>query len=291
MAAHRKVLPNFLVIGSEKCGTTWLYFCLKEHPEIFMPFIKEIHYFDKYYDSGNEWYERYFRSWSGQKAIGEVNPGYLYGERTAERIWRDLPEAQLIVVCRNPIERAYSRYKHSVEKNGLDKSFEEMLSGNDLWIEKGRYHSHLQRYLSHFPSHQILVLVYEDLIVDPVGQLRKLFRFIGVREDFVPESTTKRILPQRLAMPVYDKLSRASLFLRKNIRLGWLIDKIKQSKFLHHFDSLMKQNGYRSAHTKRISKFKIYPMQNETRAMLRNIFNEDNRRLGEYLGRDLSFWN
>ena len=83
---EKRKMPNFLVIGAQRCATSWLYFCLKEHPDIHLPHIKEIDYFSHYYDRGPEWYADSFRAWRGQPAVGEVSPNYLFDEKAAGRI-------------------------------------------------------------------------------------------------------------------------------------------------------------------------------------------------------------
>jgi len=112
------ILPTFLFIGAEKAGTTWFYARLKEHPDIFVPETKELHFFNKYNSNlekmdrfeklGLNYYQRFFQRYAGEKAIGEVCPMYLCDPCAPVRIRQTLPQVKLIACLRNPADRAYS---------------------------------------------------------------------------------------------------------------------------------------------------------------------------------------
>src|SRR5574341_2276958 len=102
-------LPNFFTITPPKCASTWLYLCLRAHPDIYVPPGKETHFFSWKYDGGFEGYKQHFGSWKDQKAIGEVSTSYLYHPEAASRIYNRLGKIRLITCLRNPIQRAYSR--------------------------------------------------------------------------------------------------------------------------------------------------------------------------------------
>ena len=107
------MLPNFIILGSQKAGTTSLYQVLKQHPEIFMPAKKELNFFfhKAEYAKGQNYYQRYFKNAPvNARAIGEASPGYICHPETPKRIHRLLPNAKLIVTVREPISRAYSQY-------------------------------------------------------------------------------------------------------------------------------------------------------------------------------------
>lgn len=106
------MLPNFLIVGAARAGTTSLYYYLKQHPDVFMSPKKEIDFFDvdKNFEKGLDWYERYFEGYTGQKAIGEASPLYMYLEKVPKRIAKVIPDVKLIFILRNPVDRAYSHY-------------------------------------------------------------------------------------------------------------------------------------------------------------------------------------
>jgi hypothetical protein len=187
--------PNFLIIGAEKSGTTWLYDRLRRHPDVFMPEVKEIHYFNQldsnhqprrnYERHGFEWYEDHFRAREGEAAVGEVTPMYLCDKQASKRIRTHLPNVRLVACLRYPTDRAYSHYWMARGKEHMTRSFREVVQKRTLrFIERGRYGKQLERYLSQFNRSQILVLVHEELFADPVQHLNAISSFLGVEDTF-----------------------------------------------------------------------------------------------------------
>lgn len=170
------VLPNFIIPGAQKSGTTALRIYLAQHPEIFMA-NKEIHFFDndENYKKGIEGYEKFFDGWKGEKAIGEKTPNYLYYEKAPERIYKLLPDVKLIFVLRNPVDRAYSHYRHNVRIGQETLSFEKAIEKEEERIknprlkkiysykDRGKYIIQIKRYAEYFPKSQMLFLLAEDL--------------------------------------------------------------------------------------------------------------------------------
>jgi len=282
-------LPNFLVIGAQRSATSWLYFCLKEHPDVYVPYIKEVRYFSDYYANGPEWYARYFSQWSGQMAVGEVTPNYLYREGTAERIAKDLPGAKLIVTLRDPVERAYSQYKKHV-RAGLTLSFEESLEKDPEYTERGLYLGQLLRYEHLFPKKNILILFYEDIQKDPKHHMKRILEFIGVDASNVPPSTIKIIPSEELASGLYKHTSRVSGFLRNRLGMAPLVDAVKRSKLMPAIDRMLYRFGPKAKGKNGTTAREASSMRPETREKLKRTFEPENRRLAEHLGRDLGFW-
>ncbi|MEJ7842585.1 MAG: sulfotransferase [Rubrobacter sp.] len=211
---ERVGLPNFLLIGAQKAGTTALYHYLGQHPQVYMSPVKEPHFFT--YEGGDlkfsgpgrgyappvtriEDYSELFRGAAGEKALGEASTSYIYFERALERIRRYAPDARLIAVLRDPAERAYSNYLHCV-RGGSEplNDFEQALQAEETRIrdnwgtvyyyrQKGFYYAQLKRYYEAFEKEQIRVYLYEDLKEDPAGVVRDAFGHLGVDEDFVPD--------------------------------------------------------------------------------------------------------
>ncbi len=190
-----KYAPNFLVIGAEKAGTTWLYDRLHRHPDVYMPKVKEIHYFNElnsnqqprrnYKKHDFEWYEDHFREWEGEAAIGEATPMYLCDERAPERIRTDLPNVRLIACLRYPTDRAYSHYWMARGKDHTTCSFREVVQHQSArFIRRGRYGKQLERYLSCFDRTQLLILIHEELFADPARHLNRICSFLGVDATF-----------------------------------------------------------------------------------------------------------
>lgn len=183
-------------IGPQKSATTWVYRCLKEHPEVACPPDDTIHYFDIYYAKGREWYTHFFEdACSGQKLFDPTTT-YIRSPWAPRRIARENPDAKIILCLRNPIERAFSHYWHEKKKDKIAFDFGEVLRNYDLfssWIEPGFYAEHLKRYLEYFSREQILCLRFERLKRDDRAFLRQLLRFIGVDETFVPSWLGRKV--------------------------------------------------------------------------------------------------
>ncbi|RNI13582.1 hypothetical protein EFE41_03125 [Methanohalophilus portucalensis FDF-1] len=156
--------PDFIICGAQKAGTTSLLRYLRSHPEIFMP-NKEVHFFDRNYLKGLEWYKSQFADNSVSiKVYGEKCPEYMYLENVPERIYQNFPNIKLIFILRNPLERAYSGYWHEV-KNGREnlpfekaiKKEEERLKSEEAYckihcsyIDRGKYIEQLKRFEYYF---------------------------------------------------------------------------------------------------------------------------------------------
>jgi hypothetical protein len=204
------MLPNFLIIGAARCGTTTLYEYLQEHPDIYLPKSKrpEPHFFlkEKEYKKTIHYYsQKYFSDVQEQKAIGEASTSYICHEFVAERIQNHLPDVKLIVMLRHPVERAYSNYWHTV-KSGLETvSFEEAVLTergrlaaitDPTWLEiepfayvkRGFYYKQLKTYLQYFARSQILVLLLDDLERTPLNTMSSVYDFLGVDNSFLPSS-------------------------------------------------------------------------------------------------------
>lgn len=282
-------LPDFLVLGAQRCATSWLYFCLKDHPEIFMPYIKEVGYFSSQHDKGVDWYKRYYKLRAGEKAAGDVTPNYIFHEKAAERIAAELPDAKLVVTFRNPAERAFSQYLKHVRAGAVKTDFETALKENPQYAARGRYWPQLERYLALFPKERILVLIYEDIRADPHRHLKSIFSFIGVDPGFVPASAARVVPSEDLGTGMLRSVSGPAAFLRKS-GMGWAVDALKKSPLLPLADRMRQRFGAMPKKVERGRAVEKASMAPETRARLNAFFAEDNAKLAEFLGRDLDFW-
>jgi len=209
--ASRRVLPDFLIIGTMKGGTTSLYDYLCQHPSVVSAYRKEVHFFDMHYTRGTRWYRANFPthgelSMHGRGAVtGEATPYYLFHPAGPTRLSRLLPEAKLIAVLRNPVDRAVSHYFHSV-RTGMEsrpiehalrydqpilksESAKLMVDGYEsdkhrMWsyIARGHYADQLEAYLQVYPREQLLVLRSEDLFSVPQSAVDQTTRFLGLED-------------------------------------------------------------------------------------------------------------
>jgi hypothetical protein len=210
-------LPDFVIIGGKKCGTTYLYHLLGQHPLVQPAASKELHFFDALFEEGAEWYRQCFPTprWEdGRRTItGEASP-YMAHLYAPERMAQVVPEARLIALLRNPVERAYSDYQMVARKDREHKSFEEaiglqdpteggeagppgeensegehraVLDEDSEYLARGVYVDQLLRWTRYFDKEQLLVLKSEDFFENPTQTLQTVLEFLGLPE-WEPES-------------------------------------------------------------------------------------------------------
>lgn len=275
-------LPNFLVIGTQKAGTTWLQHMLRQHPDVYMP-STEVHFFDKahHYNRGLSWYQQFFEEADGETAIGEKTPDYCWTNRSGaeghlpsvhRNIYRALPEAALILIVRNPVDRAISAANHLVRTRRVPPrySIDQLLLGDrqDLAeehgvIDYGRYYRHIQAYLEFFDREQLLVLVFEeDIVSDPQAGLEKVTEFLGVDACYRFEGLQER---QNTA-----GVSKVGLYLR------YYLPALKP--IVQGIDKYVLGRDYKQTPT------------DETRRALYDLYRADNERLFCFLGRRIPEW-
>ena len=232
-----RTLPDFVIIGAQRCGTTSLYNYLVEHPDVAPAFIKETHFFDLYFGRGLNWYRAYFPILSGlswkepgagwlgrilpglswkehgpatagvrQRRLltGESTPYYLFHPHAPQRVWEAVPGAKLILLLRNPVDRAYSHYHHEVRMGAEEGSFEEAIEREEKslasetarlvedegyrsfthmhhsYLARGIYVDQIQRWTELFGRDRILILKSEDFYGDPSASLEQVLHFLGL---------------------------------------------------------------------------------------------------------------
>ena len=191
LTSSMRPLPNALIIGAQKAGTTALYAWLRDHPAVTGPAWKEVNYFDRRYAKGPRWYRGNFPRARGATVVLEATPGYLFHPQAPERVRELLPDARLVALLREPVGRAYSHYQHEValgreplsfedavarENERMEGELERMLADpayfsyawwNYTYLSRGLYAEQLERWLAAFPEEQLLVLATEDLAQRP----------------------------------------------------------------------------------------------------------------------------
>ena len=196
------VWPNFFIVGAAKCGTTSLHEYLGRHPRIYMSPFKEPHFFSRVsFTSHSEHFQRsvtgeadYAALFEGAEnfdAVGESSPSYLWDERAPYRIREIVPEARIIILLRDPVERAYSHYLADVRNDRVRLPFYEALledaarenkgwGVSRLYVEIGRYVPQVRRCLEVFSPQRVLVCLFDDFKRDPESVLREVSLFLGV---------------------------------------------------------------------------------------------------------------
>lgn len=192
------VLPNFLIIGVAKAGTSWLSHTLRQHPDIYMP-LKEIHYFnrERNFERGITWYQQHFDGVTNERAIGEKSVYYLAPppnnlEKRANMIHDMMPNAKLIAVLRDPVKRAISAYNHMCRRQApltpVDTFFRKAIANSENIIWQGFYYNHLQQFYKYYDKEDLLILIYEqDIVQNKTDTLRRVCQFLNVSDDYTFE--------------------------------------------------------------------------------------------------------
>lgn len=277
-------LPTFIGIGAQKCASTWIYDILHDHPQASLSDRKELDFFSHHYDRGLPWYERHFSTNEPGFAVGEISPSYFHEPAVPERVRACLPDTKIILALRDPVERAISHHKHAVrlgDISGSDLSFEAALPGNPMYLEQGRYATHLEKWLYRFPADQLLVIFFEDVARAPEDVARQVYRFLDIDPEHRSTSLDRRSNASHV-IP-FAGLERTRKGLRTGIHrlgLGILWDGVAAvgaRRLYHHLN-------------RRSSEEAIPTIKDETRAWLRAYFHEEVVRLEGLTGRDLSCW-
>lgn len=253
--ARMRTLPDFVIIGAQRCGTTSLYNYLIEHPAVSPAFMKETHFFDFSFHKGVNWYRAFFPCAYGFSAVpgercsqkrgsrpgagvkpkrgrqafvtGESTPYYLFHPRVPERVKQTVPEVKLIVLLRNPVDRAYSHYHHELRTGAEQSPFEDALKRENevlpreaakiledasyrsfshvhhSYLSRGIYVDQLRRWIELFGRESMIIVRSEDFCDDPATTVDQVFRFLGL-----PSWTTDRYKKYNLAH--YEPLDAAT---------------------------------------------------------------------------------
>ena len=173
-------LPNFLYVGPDKAGSSWLHETLMNHPDVYLTPAKDLYFFDRYFDRGIEWYAGEFRGARDEKVVGEICQDYLFHPEAAERIRATLGQVRTMVCLRDPVERAWSSYLY-MRKHGIGPdSFAEALRSRPELLGHGRYATGLDRFFERFPRDTVHVALFDDLVADPQRFLDGVTDFLGI---------------------------------------------------------------------------------------------------------------
>ncbi len=284
-------MPNFIMIGVAKAGTTSFFHYLDQHPQIFMAPIKATNFFGyedardwKWADEGDppllqnfpvktiEAYEASFAGATDEIAIGEVSPQYFRCPTAAQRIYDCIPDAKLVLSLRNPAERAFSGFIMRTRRGESVKGFYEELTLQSSHVKEGFYYRRLKRYLDIFPKEQIKSYIFEEFKKEPAKTLVDLYSFLGVDTNFAPDTAVKH---NPAAIPKVRLLNRlfynpTLINITKSVVPEGLQEKLKQ----------VQQLNLRTAPK----------LPADLRSKLLKFYREDILKLEMLLDRDLSIW-
>jgi hypothetical protein len=207
LSSGRRLLPDFIIIGTQKGGTSSLYEYLSSHPNVRSAYRKEVHYFDLNYERGLSWYRAHFpleANTDDQVVTGEASPYYLDHPHVPRRVSGALPSVKLIAVLRDPVERAFSHYRHNVSMRRESRSFADALKAElaeypeerrkleaeesyystmdhaFCYLHRGIYADHVARWQRFVPAERLLVLKSEDLFARPSETMAQTWEFLGL---------------------------------------------------------------------------------------------------------------
>ncbi len=295
-------MPNFLIVGAAKSGTTALHEYLQQHPQVYMTPSKETNFFafegevvdfngpgddgiQSFSLTALETYQGEFKQVTNELALGEACPSYLYLPKAAKTIKKYIPDSRLIVILRNPVERAYANFLHLVRDNREPhndfmlalKDEANRIKNNWEWfwhyIQVGYYGEQLQRYYEIFSPSQIKVCLYEDLQEKPVELIQDICRFVKIDDTFVPNMALR---PNQSGVP---KNKAIHSFVTKPNLLKNLLKPLLSERFRHNIKNQLKYQNLEKP-----------PMSKKAKQYLINLYREDIIKCQDLINRDLSPW-
>lgn len=258
LTASFRMLPNFLIIGAQKCGTTSLYAHLTQHPNVSSAFAKEVRYFNDHFEKGDNWYKAHFPTVHYGKHMtkrlgsplitGEGEPSYLPNPVVPQRVLELTPDIKLIVMLRNPVSRAYSHYQHRFSRGRELRTFEEvvatdkevLMNGFDnlpagnfkslghlhySYLPRGIYVNQMRNWMTVFPKEQFLVIRAEDFFADTQGIYDEALAFLGLSEHRLEEQNRRNVGKYSEPMSPATKQDLIDYFQPHNQRLNEYLDR------------------------------------------------------------------
>jgi hypothetical protein len=271
-------IPNFLIIGAAKAGTSWIARRLEQHPQVFVG--DSTYYFDhpQHFAKGVEWYEQCFRKAVGKQAVGEKTPSYLWGSKydsnaepgvVPRRVRQIIPNARIVAILRNPVHRAVSHFNYAIRTRHLspfvniDKvlTCQQLADKGERILERGLYCRQVERWLDCFPREQMRIYILErDVVQRPVETLTDLCTFLGVDSSFSFKGANRA---------ENQKISKVEMVLKYYAR--------PVQKMLRPVLKFLPRTSFTPSR--------------ETAAYLADYYAAENARLESLLGWDLSCWN
>jgi hypothetical protein len=270
------MLPHFIVLGPRKTGSSWLHECLGEHPQICLPRrVKEIFFFDRHFDRGVGWYERYFADCAPSKVIGEVSATYFSHPDAPRRLTGVCPQARLVATLRNPVERAWSMYLHLLGKGDTAAPLFEAARAHPEILDEGLYADQLRRWREHAVPDALMVAIYEDMADDPAAFVSAIYRFVGVDDGFRPQALHRRV--NESEAPRSRMLARLSVGIARGLHRAGLHEVVGAAKALG-----AKKVAFREGERLELA------MSPQDRARLADYYAADVAATSKLLGRDLT---
>lgn len=274
------MLPNLLIAGAAKAGSSTLYHYLGEHPDVCMSSGKEPAFFTKNWKKGIGWYESQFVEYSDESVIGEATVEYMRDPIATQRIWEVIPDVKFIFTLREPISRAVSHYWWRVHNGHESRSFDEVLTeGREaFFVDYGLYYTHISRFLDYFPLEHMHFVILERMASDHDIVFQEMWDFLELREQNIIQNVSAR---NNAVAPRSEKLKSLLLSIRK-------------SAFKRLIPSILKPLIRRSltlAENVNKESFEPPELRSDQIKMLKSFFDPEIEGLEEILGYELVEWH
>lgn len=316
-------VPDFIIVGAQKSGTTSLHHILDNHPQVFIP-KDEIYYFDiddiqqhydffihlknqqrwtyfdyeKEFDTYFEWYTHHFEGAQAGQLIGEDSTTYLASPVAPERIAKLLPNAKILIMLRDPVARAYSHYWHLVESRRAVYNFEESIQYQpENILQRGRYKRQIDHFMANIPPSQIKVILFEHFIKNIQSVTDEVCTFLGLDESLdtekIPTWSNKTTVPKILSIQLlYNRLLRPitnkRFFIRKDLPGH---KRSSSSAMSESSTSLFSQLAKVDRLIVELNAGERPPMKPETKTFLQQLYARENAGISELIGTDVSqYW-
>ncbi|MDX1781645.1 MAG: sulfotransferase domain-containing protein [Thalassovita sp.] len=268
---------TFIAIGAQKCATTWLAAMLRQCPDVRVSQDKEVDFFSHHFDRGFEWYDRHFASDPARRHRGEISPSYFIHRDAPARAAAYDPGLQIFVILRDPVDRAYSNHLHEVRKghvSGMNLRFEAALDNNPLYLDQGRYATHLRRWLDWFPPGQVHILFQEDISRDGAEAARRVTGGLDLPPltSFIDLRTNESVRYRNAALgETLWKIGNAA----RRRGLGHLVETVKAAPGIRQIRDANRQS----------IRDVVAPMRADTERRLTEFFTEEVAQLAPLIGR------
>ena len=275
---------DFIGIGVQKAGTTWLHQMLAAHPEVCVARgdDKDTQFFSCYYDRGFEWYERHFANAGGTTRRGEISTSYFSCGDAPERVHHYNPDVRLLLCLRNPVDRVVSNHRHEIRLghiSGKNLALERALHNNPAYVDQSMYYSHLCRWLNRFSMASFHILIFEEVFADPAVALDGIYKFLQVEPGLLPPRVKDRVNEGRIlrSRTLDNRIKKTAMTMRR-----WGLDRGIDALKAVGLKKLVRVGNTRSNDA--------VPIPPETLLALHARFQIENEKLSRLLGRDLSIW-
>jgi len=276
--AQARTLPGFLVLGPPRTGTTWLYDVLSSRALLPGP-TKETRFFDLHFERGIDWYLDHFPKNPGKLAVGEIAPTYFASPEACARILSVVPDARLVIIFRNPVQRLVSLFRLKRAYGLHAWSFDQALENDPELLESSLYASHLKMWQSCFSREQLSINFFEDFTEDPQAFVDRICRFVGIPAFTLKESERKKVFStNRMTEPRNFMATRTALKVAdwcKARKLDGLVQHVRDSRVFN----LLIGGGE-----------PFSPLPGESLKRLHEKLLPEIEELERLLGRDLASW-